>query len=157
MRTRTRAVLTLALALGVGGVGVARAQAVPAGPCTYDRCALRYEEPWIVAGQPGTRVGRLGFLVAPHLVEYVRESDSALTWALRFERGHSAGQGLAAVGGLLSLGSFIWGLTGPDNAWGPIALGVGGVAFDLAGGIKLRIARRDMERAIWWYNRDLPR
>ena len=110
-----------------------------------------------MAGQSGTRVGRLGFLVSPHLVEYVRGSDSAMTYALRFERGHSAGQGLAAVGAVLSLGSFFWGLSGPDNAWGPVGLGIGAFAFDLAGGIKVRMARRDMERAIWWYNRDLSR
>ncbi len=145
------------LPLVLGGVRMARAQEVTtASPCPYDRCALRYEVPWIVEGQAATRVGRVGFLSSPHLAERVSRQDSALAYALRFERRNTAGQALSAVGLVLGAGAFAWGLSGGSDT-GPTVLGVGAFAFGFAGGVVLSASHRDMARAIWWYNRDLPR
>jgi hypothetical protein len=162
MRVDLRAAVA-ALVLGVGAVPAVGAQQVPAGPCTYDRCALRFEDPWMVAGQAGMRVGRVGFLVSSHLAEWVRGSDSALAFAQRFEQRQSTGNILNVLGGLMVVGGYLWGMSesqwngGGGNEAGPLILILGGAGIGIAGSLQIRAARRDLARAIWWYNRDLPR
>lgn len=136
--------------------GAARSALAQEASCTWDRCALRFEVPWIVAGVNGERVGKVGLLGSPHLVDVVGMQDSARVYALRFERHNSTGQKVAAVGVVLGAGAFVAGLAG-GNGWVPTGLGVSAFVLGLSSGAILGGSRRDMERSIWWYNRSLSR
>jgi hypothetical protein len=145
-----------AVAWGISGVTRACAQGLPATPCDWDRCALRFEVPWIVAGTEGARVGRVGLLRSPNLTAYVSAEDSALAHALRFERRDRTGQTLAAAGVVLGAAAFVSGLVG-GNEWVPTGLGISAFVIGFSSGAILGGSRRELERAIWWYNRSLPR
>jgi hypothetical protein len=152
--------LLLPVAFGIGLASGAAAQELP---CTWDRCALRFEEPWLVAGASGERVGRLGVFSVPPLAERVRGVDSAEAYALRFVQRQSTGTILSILGGAMVIGSYVWLYS--EGSWsdggsattGPLVLLLGGAGVGLVGSLKLRSARHDMARAIWWYNRELPR
>jgi len=100
-------------------------------------------------------------LGAPRLAPLVAGSDSALACAREFDRDYTTGARIStvagAVGGVLIAFAFQnrfqdrrpdWWLIGGSYA----ALGVG-----IYGGWRTSRALRALSRALWWYNRDLPR
>ena len=136
---------------------------VPAGAtadeCTYDLCALRIEPalfgPRIVAGADGAPVGRLG-LFGGDLSAAVSSNEVALEQARIYEDARLPSV-LAAVGASLLLSvSGASGVAGGDTSVrtgayvGAVALGVVGIQLGLR-------SQRAASRAVWEYNRDLPR
>jgi hypothetical protein len=148
-----RLAAALLVALGPAAAG---AQA-----CSYDRCALRREGVFfsqrIVAGVDGRVVARQGF-AGFRLDSALAGSDRALAEA----RVHRRETG---VGGLLMLAGTVLGAValvdaarnGDELTAGRGAMLAGGAALSVVGGWRLQIADRALNRAIWWYNRELPR
>ena len=134
--------------------------------CTYDTCALRFEQGWfstgVVRGAAGVRVARSGFL-GYDLRDIVAGSDSASRWA----RVHRRDQGRAAVLGIVAGAAVVVALYDPDRyedgnyrfpeeGW-RIGTAAGGVVLGLVSTHFQMRAQRALARTIWWYNRELPR
>jgi hypothetical protein len=171
-----------AAALGAAALGAAapagagaQAAAAPAG-CTYDTCALRRERVFfserLLAGARGTVVARPRAFGAFAVDSIVRGVPEAVPHAERYRREQRRGQLLTIAGSLLSAAAVIdavsrsggtCAVVGPvascERGWRPVdtALLVGGVTFNLLGGWRLQVADRSLNRAIWHYNRALPR
>ena len=135
---------------------------VPAGAtadeCTYDLCALRIEPalfgPRIVAGADGVPVGRLS-LFGGDLSAAVASNEVALEQARIYEDARLPSV-LAAVGASLLLSVSSASEVGGDASVRTGAL-VGAVALSVVG-IRLGLrSQRAASRAVWEYNRDLPR
>ncbi len=179
-RLTASAVAALAAAGAAGAQAPSPAGAAPAAPaaCTYDACALRRERVFfserILAGARGTVAARPRFGGAFPIDSVVRAVPEALPEARRYRREQVRGQLLSLAGGVLSLAAVIDAVNrsggdcdavgvGPvvacSNGWraGNTALVLGGLAFSATGGWRLQIADRALNRAIWWYNRALPR
>lgn len=152
-------VLLLVFALTV--VSPAFAQQVTTDSlCTYDTCALRVESGFfstqIVCGAEGTPVSRFG-LFGSDLSEVVGSSERALEYARIYDRTRTPAA-LTALGAGLLLG--FGAAAAQDNQ---VSDGVGlGMTI---GGLGLAVvsfqlgtrSQRAFSRALWWYNRDLPR
>ena len=148
----------------LAGLGTADAPAVhgqtPYG-CTYDRCAIRVEQQRVVRGVPGaeTDIGRLGVWGAPRLTALVEQSDSARHYAALFERQYRTGVrmsllGAAAGGTLLALG---WQASTERDRQRLTVAAIPFLALGVYGDFRRSAGQRALSRAIWWYNRDLPR
>jgi hypothetical protein len=141
--------------------GSAQAQA-PA--CTYDTCALRLRNRFwtgisLVQGGDARRVARLG-LFAPHIDLLASANDSAKTHYLAFRTRQNRGGALllvsavfaGAAGGLLREQA-----TYDDHKtlfWSLLSVGF---VFSVWGGADQVSARDQLQQAIWYYNRGLPR
>ncbi len=179
-RLTASGVAALAAAGGAGAQAPSPAGAAPAAPaaCTYDACALRRERVFfserILAGARGAVAARPRFGGAFPIDSIVRSVPEALPEARRYRREQVRGQLLSLAGGVLSLAAVIDAVNrsggdcdavgvGPvvacSNGWRArsTALVLGGLAFSVTGGWRLQIADRSLNRAIWWYNRALPR
>ena len=135
-----------------------------ASACTYDACALRLEQRRLLRGVQSQPVFTLRLWGAPRLRPHVASSDSALAYAAEFDRHYTAGTrfgllGLlgAAVAGALYTNSE--GAADLSDREVIVQLGVVAVSLGLTlyGGRRVNRAMRDLSRAIWWYNRELPR
>jgi hypothetical protein len=153
--------LAIALVLVLTMAANARAQ-TPDSACTYDRCALWLRPPVILAGMPGMRL-RGG---SSALLRHVASSDSALANAKIYAHRKKVGDrlfwsGVVASGAALTMLTTRRHHLDPyefDDANGPelALMGTGLVAMYV--GVPFSIsAHRALQRAIWWYNRDLPR
>ena len=134
-----------------------------ASTCTYDACALRLEQRRLLRGAEGQPILSLGTWGAPSLRPHVASSDSALAYAAEFDRHYTVG---TRVGFLGLLGAAVAGAlyASYDSALSsdrPVVVPLGVVAVSLGltvyGGRRMDRAMRSLSRAIWWYNRDLPR
>jgi hypothetical protein len=140
-----------------------RAQAAAAEPCPYTRCALRLEGQRLWRGAPpGAPAGRLGFWGAPPLVPLVAGSDSALAYAREFDRHYAAGVRLAGAAGVaaglllaVAYGQRDGRVTAGD--WALVGGALGALAVGVHGQRRVDRARDALARALWWYNRGLPR
>ena len=161
---------TTRLLLALGGVvttlgGAARPLRAQDAGCaaapSYDRCALRFEEPHIVVGQRGDRIARVGLFSVPDLRPRVQGSDSAAAYARRFRaRQLASNTGLWASLGL-SIGAGVVGAPAArrDDRMPPVVAAMLGASV---GSLVYAIyeqhrARAALARTMWWYNRDLPR
>ena len=119
---------------------------------------MRIETGQIVAGQYGTEIYRLRPFSTPRFESRLASSDSALAHYRVFAENHVPGNVWGMVGGL-SLGFSL--AASADVNWAPRELVIGTAVFGaisiLIGSNKSRKARNSLARAIWWYNRDLPR
>lgn len=174
--------LTLAGAVAGPVAGpVAGAQLpAPAGaaPCTYDACALRRERVFfterIVAGTRGTVATRPSFFGAFPIDSLVRGVPEAEANARVYRRERGLGQLLSVAGTVLTAVAVVDAVRRSDGDCTVVAVGpaaacsrgwkgrdtaflIGGVAFTVTGGWRLQIADRALNRAMWWYNRALPR
>jgi hypothetical protein len=180
-------VMTVLICLALAGVALAgrveaQGDAGRAGPspvardtaCTYDRCALRIEGGKVVRGARGTRVAGLGLFSG--VAGRVRwTSDSALRYARSYRSNHT-GAGVMKViafagsvaGAVLLVQAYTEardrnatgeGTVGLDRSKLHAVYGVaiGSTAFGFVGGLLEGHARKQLSRAIWWHNRDLPR
>jgi hypothetical protein len=142
-------------------LSVAQSPSGTQGSCSYDQCALRLEGSDLFRGVQSTKpVGRLRLWGGPRLAELVGTADSARIHALRFDANYATGMRLSFVGGLLLapvILDAVRGGSGMMRREHQIYLSVPGAAFVFIGGVKMRTANVALSRAIWWYNRDLPR
>jgi hypothetical protein len=137
---------------------VASAQDAPATPaaCTYDTCALRVQAPsftsplQIVRGLEGAEVVTLG-LLQPEVAPFLALSDSAVAHArvydVQFDRGtliSYAGTAIAIVAPILLEGTMQ-----------KIAFTGVGIGLSVYGGMLINQANDALNRALWWYNREL--
>jgi hypothetical protein len=132
----------------------------PSG-CTYDDCALRREGVFfgqrIVAGVNGRVVARQGF-AGFRLDSALAASPRALAEA-RIHRRESAAAGvLLLAGSVLGAVALVDAARDGDEIDGTRGtLLVGGAALSVVGGWRAQIADRALNRALWWFNRDLRR
>jgi hypothetical protein len=94
------------------------------------------------------------------VTDLVSTNDSARVYAQRFDANYSWGTRLAFVGGLFlaAVGmDYLRGYQGTMRREHRLELSISGGVLVLVGGHKLRRANEGIARAIFWYNRDLPR
>lgn len=151
--------LRLAFLAAVFAVPAAAQPVAAPGACTYDTCALRVEPGFfgrqIVRGADGEPAGRLG-LLGSDLGDAVRSSERALEQARIYE-GTRLPAVLAALGtGALILAASVARVGGDNEELATGAL-VGAAGLSALGvNLQLR-SERALSRAVWEYNRDLPR
>ncbi|HJR63610.1 MAG TPA: hypothetical protein VJ803_07890 [Gemmatimonadaceae bacterium] len=158
---RTQLVVAVALFVTSAPSGLAGQRAEDA--CSYDTCALRVERRFwgsdLVRGAAGERMSGLGFFGAD-LTGLVQRSDSAVHYARLYRRDQRVSTVLAVVGGLatvIALAKADPFDADSDPGGAEWAVLVGGLGVVLASGHYQSSASRALSRAIWWYNRDLPR
>ena len=142
--------LLLPLAMRPGGLA---AQTDPS--CTYDACALRIESTffggqYLARGVAGARVAP----IAPFNTAVARAftgSDSAMVYAATFDTKYRWGTGMAFAGSVIGTIPIL--LKGDDYSDVDIAFTITGYGIALVGGWLVTSGWRDLNRAVWWYNR----
>ena len=128
--------------------------------CTYDTCAIRVEGDRLLRGTGSTVAGRLGLWSGPRLSELLSGSDSVSFYARRFDQNYNIGQRLSFLGVALAVPVMLQWVPGErrtmSDAW-LVGLGVPSIVFNITSTVKLRRARVALSRALWWYNRGLPK
>jgi hypothetical protein len=157
MRVRRFFLLT-AMAAFAATAQATDAAAQAAGACTYDRCALRVQPPtfatplMLVRGAHGEEVIRLG-LLEPAVAPWVMLSDSAVAHARVYDLLYDRGSLLNITGTIIAIGAPVL-LRGTMQK---IAFTGAGIGMTVYGGHLLNQANDALNRALWWYNRELPR
>ena len=146
---RAVAVLALALLLFVPRLSMAQ----EGTPCTWDNCALRMQGRHLVRGIEGEEVAKIGSF-PPDISPFFEErSQKAVTEYQSFRAKQTSGSALLLVG----VAAIIAG--GFANHQGEHGLGlglaIGGLVTELVGGLRIDSGRKDLSRAVWWYNRTL--
>jgi hypothetical protein len=127
-------------------------------PCTYDSCALRIQAPtlttplMLVRGHDSVEVVRLG-LLEPAIAPFVTLSDSAVAHARVYDVLYDRGTVLNIAGTVVAIGAPLL-LRG---AMQKIAFTGAGIGLTVYGGVLVNQANDALNRAVWWYNRELPR
>jgi hypothetical protein len=127
---------------------------------SYDTQALRLESHWgdyrVVKGKDGTVVGTVGLLRSFDVEKLVSRSPVAAAEARAYRANHLPGSIVGAVGGVTFLTGLILSSNSSNNASSPILViaGAGAIGWSAK---HLNTAYSALSRAIWWYNRDLPR
>ena len=125
--------------------------------CTYEICALRVEPGFfgvhIVQGRDGLRVSTSGFL-GPNIADVVASSPEALAHAERAESART-GSVFAALGASVLLAV----AATPEEISDGVRLGtlIGGFGLAFYGTSLTLKSQREMSRAIWEYNAQIPR
>ncbi|HWL40864.1 MAG TPA: hypothetical protein VNO75_11560 [Gemmatimonadaceae bacterium] len=154
----------VAIACGLGG-GPNRVEAQePAVQSEYDARAIRVESAWgfrtLVRGREGTFLGRIGDFRAPDVAAMVAPSEVAVREAKEFKRRYDRAH-IATIPAtaLLFVGLGVTRLDGLDaSALVPAyTAAVAGGAILAYAAVQLNKGYSALGRAIWWYNRDLPR
>lgn len=161
-----RTIRTVALLVGFLPVGQLAAQTplaaqAPAG-CTYATCALRVEQSFfsgtrLLRGASGERVSRLGgFGGGADLL--LEGPDSVATHA----RSYVSATRRSTTLGLLGTAAYVVVLVRTDNFRddfddASIATAIAGSAFGIAAIPFALKAKRELSRAVWWYNGGLAR
>jgi hypothetical protein len=154
MTTRRRILIIPALLLLAGAAPLVAQQQ----RCTYDRCALRVQPPtlntplMLVRGVDAEEVIRLG-LLEPAVAPWVALSDSAVAHARVYDVMYDRGSLLNIAGTVIAIGAPVL-LRGTMQK---IAFTGVGVGMSIYGGILVNQANDALNRAVWWYNRELPR
>jgi hypothetical protein len=91
---RQRKALALLTSLWASTSGQSQAQTT-ATACTYDTCAIRVEGGRLLRGATSVEVGRLGLWSAPRMTDLLQGSDSARTYATRFDQNYNSGTRLS--------------------------------------------------------------
>lgn len=151
----------LLLVFALTAASPAFAQDEPADSlCTYDTCALRVESGFlstrIVRGVEGVPVSGLG-LFGTSLSEVVGSSERALEHARIYDRTRTPAA-LTALGAGLLLG-FGAAMAQDEQVSDGVGLGmtIGGLGLAVVSIQLGNRSQRAFSRALWWYNRDLPR
>jgi hypothetical protein len=147
--------------LSFAGASRAAAQQAPADfpeRCTYDACALRIQAPSLttarklVRGSESVDVVPLG-LLQPAVAPFVQLSDSAFVHATSYDE-------LSDRGAIISLAGTAMTIIAPIVMRGTmqkIAFTGVGIGISVIGGMISNRADDALSRAIWHYNRELPR
>ena len=144
----------LLLVFGLPRLGVSQAVA-----CTYDQCAIRTESRFfstrLVAGREGKSLAQLG-MFPPRVQVLELASDSARRYYTAFRSARQSGAWLSLGSLALLTGAVIFAADRPRHDGASVGFLVGGFALSFGAGISFRRSSNHLERAIWWYNRDLP-
>lgn len=127
---------------------------------TYDSRALRLEAHWghlrILQGVDGMVVGIAGPFKTANVEKIVAGSERAETESRLFRASHRRGALSSAIG-LVTLGVGIAvASSNSNNAATPVFM-IAGAGGMLWGARQINSAYSSLSRAVWWYNRDLPR
>ena len=140
--------------------GTERATAAPDSANGYDARALRFESSWgnvrIIRGADGQVIGTSGWFRDPELEKIVAGSPSAVAQARMYEKDNFRGSLVGTVGALATVVGLVLTTNSSNSASSP-ALVIGGVGAVLWGAQQLTMSYSALSRALWWYNRDLPR
>lgn len=128
---------------------------------SYDKDALRLESRFgdmrILRGVDGTVAGKIGVFRGDDLTAVVQPSVNAVAEARTFQRDYRPGNLILGLG-LMTFGAALGVSRISDvNPGVTTGLFVASVGFIGYGGLKLQSAYNALHRALWWYNRDLPR
>ena len=127
---------------------------------SYDARALRYESTWgnvkIIRGADGQLVATSGWFRDIELEKLVASSPTAVAQARQYEKNNFRGSLVGTLGALSAAVGLVLTTNGSNNASSP-ALVIGGVGAMLWGAQHLAMSYSALSRALWWYNRDLPR
>ena len=170
VRKVTRWVLPLlTLLFGVGPLAPARMAAQgaargggqpPLSVCTYDECGLRVEPggilggPALLRGSRGLRVARFGRL-GPDLPRIVAGADSAVAHARAFRPLQRRAGVAGLLAGAAAVTALVLDVASDANNPAPFSIAAGALGADA--GFEAKRAARELSRAVWWYNRALPR
>jgi hypothetical protein len=100
-------------------------------------------------------VARIGFR-APTLAEFAAPEDSAGVDTRRFRAYHTSGSWLLLLGALTAVAGEIVVYQSHQDALGS-GIMVVGLGVMITGGERARRGSNALQRAIWFYNRTLPR
>ena len=132
--------------------------------CSSDACALRREGRRVLRSAGDSEVLRLGAFGAPQLAPLMLGAgDSALAYARSFNSGYASGAQKLWTGALLvpvvGLPLAYLNDRRPRKTleWSLVAVAVSAGVLQVWGARQVRRSRNHLSRAIWWYNRDLPR
>lgn len=127
--------------------------------CSYDRCALAlhrsFWSQYLVRGDSAVPVARIGFR-APTLAEFAARQDSAGIYTRRFRGYHTSGNWLLLLGALTAAAGEIVVSESREDVLGS-GIFVVGLGVMITGAERTRRGRNALQRAIWFYNRTLPR
>jgi hypothetical protein len=148
--------LSFILACAASHPATVRAQIASDSACSYSHCALRVEQRFLgmrlVRGSTGESVARLGEFGSGVGV-LLAGPDSAAYHARRYR---SQRRTLDALG-YTSVALLLLRVATTDDFVDSRTLVVGAVTLNLIALPFVMRSRRSLERAIWWYNRDLRR
>jgi hypothetical protein len=126
----------------------------------YDARALRFESSLgnvrIIRGADGQLVGKGGWFRDIELEKLVASSPNALAQARLYERNNFRGSLVGTVGAVTSVVGLVLTTNSSNSAASP-ALIIGGVGAMVWGVQHVNMSYSALSRALWWYNRDLPR
>ena len=129
-------------------------------PNSYDARALRLESSWgrvkILRGVDGLTAGTTGVFNSTNVEKIVAGSARAETEARLFRASHRPGAVASVVGALTFTGGLIAATNNANSAATPMLM-IGGAGAMFWGARQLNAAYGSLSRAVWWYNRDLPR
>jgi hypothetical protein len=127
---------------------------------SYDSRALRFESTWgnvrIIRGADGQLVGTGGWFRDTELEKLVASSPNALAQARLYEKNNFRGSLVGTVGAVTSVVGLVLTTNSSNSASSP-ALIIGGVGAMVWGVQHVNMSYSALSRALWWYNRDLPR
>ena len=127
---------------------------------SYDARALRVESSWgnirIIRGADGEVVGSGGWFRDIDLEKLVASSPNAISQARLYEKNSFRGSVVGAVGAVTSVVGLVLTTNSSNSAASP-ALIIGGVGAVVWGVQHVNMSYSALSRALWWYNRDLPR
>jgi hypothetical protein len=158
---RTAAITLLMAAAGTVVAAPAVAQAGPQPfpqQCTWEECALRIQAPKlttgmkVVRGRESIEVVPLG-LLQPAIAPFVQLSDSAVAWARVYDDLYDRGSIVSLAGTAISIIAPIV----MRGTMQKIAFTGAGIGLTVVGGVITNRADDALSRAIWHYNRELPR
>jgi len=127
---------------------------------SYDARALRFESSLgnvrIIRGADGQLVGTGGWFRDTELEKLVATSPNALAQARLYEKNNFRGSLVGTVGAVTSVVGLVLTTNSSNSAASP-ALIIGGVGAVVWGVQHVNMSYSALSRALWWYNRDLPR
>ena len=132
----------------------ARAQSDPS--CTYDACAVRFDYSFfggqnLVRGQAAERVATLSPFSST-VRAALATNDSAGVYAATFQEKYRWGSAMAFAGSVIGTIPIV--LQGDDFSDVDIAITITGYGIALVGGWLVTSGLDDLQRAIWWHNRE---
>ncbi len=155
MKPALRSILLVLGALAAAAVATpAYAQSDPS--CTYDACAVRIESTffggqYLARGVAAERVASLSPF-STSVRRALAGSDSASVYAATFHDKYRWGSAMALAGSVIGTVPLI--LQGDDFSDIDVAFTITGYGIALVGGWMIQSAWRDLNRGIWWYNRE---
>ncbi|HMG69533.1 MAG TPA: hypothetical protein VK544_00360 [Gemmatimonadaceae bacterium] len=141
-------------------VGSARTSTTSDSSRSYDAQALRVESRWgsinIIRGVNGPVVGSVGWFRRFDVEKLVESSPQATTEAGKFKSNNFRGSLIAGLGATTLVAGAILTSNSSSNASSPMLM-IAGAGAMVWGVQYLNKGYSALSRAMWWYNRDLPR
>ena len=126
----------------------------------YDSQALRFESTWgsadIMRGAKGEVIGTVGWFRDFDVEKLVQSSPQAAAAARDFRVANFRGSLVSTIGASIVAIGIAVATNNSNNASTPVLIiaGAGATAWGLQ---KVNSSYRHLSRALWWYNRELPR